>query len=67
MNETTRFALSLWHDLLDWLGGFPFETAKPADVVAFARARGFVDTRVVTCGRRHGCNEFVFRREDTGT
>ncbi|MCH8111688.1 MAG: class I SAM-dependent methyltransferase [Proteobacteria bacterium] len=56
--------MSLWHDLLDWLGGFPFETAKPKDVVAFARARGFADTKVVTCGRRHGCNEFVFRRED---
>ena len=56
--------MSLWHDLLDWLGGYPFETAKPADVVAFGRTRGFADTKVVTCGRRHGCNEFVFRRED---
>ena len=39
--------------------------AGPAMWDAFARARGFADTKVVTCGRRHGCNEFVFRREDT--
>ena len=58
--------MSLWHDLLDWLGGFPFETAKPKDVVAFVRARGFTETRVITCGRRHGCNEFVFRRQRAG-
>ena len=56
--------MSLWHDLLDWLGGYPFETAKPNDVLEFGRARGFTETTVVTCGRRHGCNEFVFRRED---
>lgn len=55
--------MSLWHDLLDWLGGFPFETAKPKDVIDFGRARGFAETQVITCGRRHGCNEFVFKRE----
>ena len=59
-----RRGMSLWHDLLDWLGGYPFETAKPAAVVAFGRGQGFANEKVVTCGHRHGCNEFVFRREN---
>jgi 2-polyprenyl-6-hydroxyphenyl methylase/3-demethylubiquinone-9 3-methyltransferase len=54
--------MTLWYDLKDWLGGYPFEVATPAKVVDFHRDRGFVLTRIRTCGGRHGCNEFVFRR-----
>jgi len=54
--------MSLWHDMRDWLGGWPFETAHPADVIAFCRARGFSLRRERNVGRRHGCNEFVFVR-----
>ena len=64
---TRRLALergmSLWHDMIDWLGGYPFEVAKPANIVDFYRERGFAPLRVKTCGNRHGCNEFVFLRE----
>lgn len=55
--------MSLWHDLVDWLGGWPFEVARPESVVAFARARGFSPVQVVTVGRRNGCSEFVLRRD----
>ena len=54
--------MSLWHDMIDWLGGYPFEAARPDDVVDFCRERGFALLRIKTCGRRHGCNEFVFER-----
>jgi 2-polyprenyl-3-methyl-5-hydroxy-6-metoxy-1,4-benzoquinol methylase len=54
--------MALWRDMLDWLGGLPFEAAKPEAVVAFYQARGFDPITVKRCGRRHGCNEFVFRR-----
>ncbi len=54
--------MSLWHDMLDWLGGYPFETAKPDTVVAFYESRGFRLVKLKTCGRRHGCNDFVFER-----
>jgi 2-polyprenyl-3-methyl-5-hydroxy-6-metoxy-1,4-benzoquinol methylase len=50
-----------WHDLLDWVGGYPFEVAKPEEVFAFCRDRGFTLVELRTC-RDLGCNEFVFRR-----
>lgn len=53
--------MSLWYDMLDWLGGYPFEVAKPEEVLAFFASRGFVSERTHTCGRRSGCNEFVLR------
>jgi 2-polyprenyl-6-hydroxyphenyl methylase/3-demethylubiquinone-9 3-methyltransferase len=54
--------MSLWHDMHDWLGGWPFETARPEQIVAFYNARGFTLLRQRSVGRRHGCNEFVFVR-----
>jgi 2-polyprenyl-6-hydroxyphenyl methylase/3-demethylubiquinone-9 3-methyltransferase len=63
---TGRLALergmSLWYDMHDWLGGFPFEVATPAEVDDRLRTLGFVGSCVRDCGRRHGCNEFVYRR-----
>jgi 2-polyprenyl-6-hydroxyphenyl methylase/3-demethylubiquinone-9 3-methyltransferase len=52
--------MSRWRDLVDWIGGYPFEVARPAEVIAFCSARGFRLQRCETVGRSHGCNEFVF-------
>jgi SAM-dependent methyltransferase len=54
--------MSLWHDMVDWLGGWPFEVASPDDIVTFYGARGFKLRRLRTVGTRSGCNEFVFQR-----
>lgn len=54
--------MSLWHDMRDWLGGYPFEVAKPEAVFDFVSARGLVLRKLRTCGGRHGCNEFLFTR-----
>ena len=52
--------MSRWHDLIDWAGGYPFEVAKPEEVLDFCAARGFVLRRLTTAGGGHGCNEFLF-------
>ncbi|MFT7774095.1 class I SAM-dependent methyltransferase [Roseateles sp.] len=51
-----------WHDLRDWLGGFPFEVAKPEEIFDFYKQRDFQLERLRTVGGRLGCNEFVFKR-----
>lgn len=55
--------MSLWRDMIDWLGGYPFEAAKPEAIFHFFRDRGFALEELKTCGGRMGCNEFVFRRQ----
>lgn len=55
--------MSLWYDMLDWLGGYPFETAAPGEVVDYCRGFGLSPVKVITCGRRHGCNEYVFNSD----
>jgi len=51
-----------WHDLVDWVGGYPFEVARPEAVFNFCRSRGFTLVYLTTQGRGHGCNEFVFTK-----
>ena len=51
-----------WRDVVDWVGGLPFEVAKPEAIFDFLLARGFHLHRLVTCAGGHGCNEFVFIR-----
>ena len=55
--------MSVWYDLVDWVGGYPFEVARPEEVFDFCRQQGFVLTRLKTCGGGLGCNEFVFVRK----
>lgn len=50
------------HDWFDWLGGFPFEVAKPDEIVDFYVKNGFDLRRLRTVGQKLGCNEFVFVR-----
>ena len=50
--------MSLWHDTVDWMGGYPFETATPSAVIDFFCKRGLGACRV-RLTRGTGCNEFV--------
>jgi 2-polyprenyl-6-hydroxyphenyl methylase/3-demethylubiquinone-9 3-methyltransferase len=49
-------------DLVDWVGGYPFEVAKPEEIFSFFRSRGWKLETLRTCGGGLGCNEFVFAR-----
>ncbi|WP_435105035.1 class I SAM-dependent methyltransferase [Arhodomonas sp. AD133] len=54
--------MSLWTDWIDWLGGYPFEVAKPEALFHHVREKGFTLTRLTTRGGGLGCNELVFAR-----
>jgi SAM-dependent methyltransferase len=54
--------MSRWRDMIDWVGGYPYEFARPEQVFHFCRDRGFVLLELETMGRHLGCNQFVFRR-----
>ncbi|MGH8511739.1 MAG: hypothetical protein ACREU9_02645 [Gammaproteobacteria bacterium] len=31
-NTLAEAGMSYWHDLIDWIGGYPFEVAKPEEI-----------------------------------
>jgi 2-polyprenyl-3-methyl-5-hydroxy-6-metoxy-1,4-benzoquinol methylase len=54
--------MSRIYDWYDWLGGYPFEVARPEEIFDLYRKKGFTLVRVKTCGGTVGCNEFIFQR-----
>ena len=54
--------MSPWRDSVDWIGGYPFEVAKPEEIFDFYHQRCFRLERLKTCAGGHGCNQFVFSR-----
>ncbi|NKB99323.1 MAG: methyltransferase [Pseudomonadales bacterium] len=54
--------MSGWHDVVDWVGGWPFEVATPEAIFEHFSRLGFKLNRLRTLQGK-GCNEFVFLRE----
>ena len=54
--------MNVWTDLIDWLGGYPFEVSTPEQVFEFYRDRHYRLEKLRTVGGKMGCNEYVFRK-----
>ena len=60
-----RRGMSMYYDVSDWIGGWPFEVAAPEEVLNALRGSGFVLQGLKTCGGKHGCNEFLFQKTES--
>jgi SAM-dependent methyltransferase len=54
--------MDFYYDIVDWVGGYPYEFATPQEVKGFLRPLGFVLDRLTAAPVPTGCNQFVFRR-----
>jgi 2-polyprenyl-3-methyl-5-hydroxy-6-metoxy-1,4-benzoquinol methylase len=54
--------MSMWHDWHDWLGGYPFEVAKPEAIIFPVQRAGFTLINLNTQYGSVGCVEYVFKR-----
>jgi 2-polyprenyl-3-methyl-5-hydroxy-6-metoxy-1,4-benzoquinol methylase len=55
--------MNRWRDIIDWVGGHPYEVARPEEIFDFYRTRGFTLTKLKCGGVGLGCNEFVFVKD----
>lgn len=60
-NTKKARGMNLYHDIIDWLGGLPYEVANEDDVLKFLRPKGFEMLRVWVKGEG-GCTIFVFKK-----
>lgn len=54
-----------WRDLVDWVGGYPFEYASHSHMKKYFESRGFELLKSIDCGSGLGCNEFVFKKKSS--
>lgn len=50
------------YDVIDWIGGYPYEYASIDEINAFVTQLGFTVEKVAPAQVGTGCNEFVFRK-----
>lgn len=62
VNYRQNRGMSWWHDQIDWIGGYPYEYAKPEEIFRFLKERGFRLDRLTTVRGGTGCNQFVFTK-----
>lgn len=55
--------MNRWRDIIDWVGGLPYEYAAPDDIFEFYKKRGFQLTKIKCKAVGLGCNEFVFEKK----
>tara|TARA_B110000211_G_scaffold234517_1_gene304541 strand:- start:8697 stop:8999 length:303 start_codon:yes stop_codon:yes gene_type:complete len=60
-NYKSKRGMSIYHDWIDWLGGYPFEVGKPEMIFNLYKKHGYTLDNLITTNRL-GCNQFVFRK-----
>jgi SAM-dependent methyltransferase len=72
-NYKTNRGMDFYHDVHDWLGGWPYESISAAEVGRFMQELGFEHVRSFVATGQHlwgrqvglfgsGCDEYVYRR-----
>jgi SAM-dependent methyltransferase len=60
--DTAYRGMDFYHDVVDWVGGYPYEYADKNEIESFLSKKGFILEQYIPTQGFTGCNEFVFRR-----
>lgn len=52
-----------WYDIIDWVGGYPYEVASPDELFDLYKSKGFKLLKMKCKGVGLGCHEMVFEKE----
>ena len=55
--------MDFYYNLIDWLGGYPYEYASIEEIERILSNTGFRKIRTIPAEVPTGCNEFVFRKD----
>lgn len=57
-----RRGMSFFYDIVDWLGGYPYQYAHQSQINDFVQAKGFKLIKTTSPAVPTGCNEFIFQK-----
>jgi SAM-dependent methyltransferase len=58
--------MDFYYDVIDWVGGYPYEYATPEEIETVLNSLGFQLERFIPAAVPTGCNQFVFKRVQSG-
>lgn len=54
--------MDFYFDVVDWVGGYPYEYASVREIHGLLEELGFLALRTLRAEVPTGCNQFVFKR-----
>ena len=54
--------MDFYYDVVDWVGGYPYEYASREEIVSELEKQGFKLVKFIAARVPTGCNEFIFQR-----
>jgi hypothetical protein len=54
--------MDFFHNVVDWVGGYPYEYATADEIKSLVTRQGFKILRIIPAKVPTGCNEFVFKK-----
>jgi 2-polyprenyl-6-hydroxyphenyl methylase/3-demethylubiquinone-9 3-methyltransferase len=54
--------MDFYFDVIDWVGGYPYEYATKDEITKYVGNLGFKCLRCIPAAVPTGCNEFVFQK-----
>lgn len=58
-NQKKRRGMNVYHNIVDWLGGLPYEVASENEVLKFGRSYGFI-LEEIKVKNEGGCSGYLF-------
>jgi 2-polyprenyl-6-hydroxyphenyl methylase/3-demethylubiquinone-9 3-methyltransferase len=52
--------MEFYHNVVDWVGGYPYEYASCSEITGYCSRAGFSCVRLIKAAVPTGCNQFVF-------
>lgn len=56
--------MDFWFDIVDWLGGYPYEYTTSDEIITFVSSLGFDLCQLTPSSTPIGCNEFLFKNRN---
>lgn len=54
--------MDFFYDVIDWVGGYPYEYATTDEIKALLGALGFEAVKIMKASVPTGCNEYIFKK-----
>jgi 2-polyprenyl-3-methyl-5-hydroxy-6-metoxy-1,4-benzoquinol methylase len=61
-NKKLDRGMNIYHDLIDWLGGLPYEAANEDEMLQWANKNQLKMLRILCRGNYGSCNYYLFRK-----
>jgi 2-polyprenyl-6-hydroxyphenyl methylase/3-demethylubiquinone-9 3-methyltransferase len=62
-NQKIERGMNIYHDLVDWLGGLPYEVASEDEILRWGRQNNLEMERILCKGNYGACNYYLFRKK----